>query len=552
MKKTLVLILILVGSIAAFLIVLPFLVNQYLNRNAERIVSNMITRTNDFAGHKVSFGDIHLDYDYRGTYLKMDSVDIRPGEELDPDKKIRFHLTFDEASLTGFRWVDFLFLNSIQLDSAYIENVVLETITPDLDEMQADQQPAGSDKGEDYQVIGLNHLRVNKVSFENRDSQTDSVRLSLTDLFVFADGFRLDREDRERSDALFSVESIEGYLANAQVHLNNSLNVVEARDLSFNTRDQRLIVEEISFLNKLRKYAYVNRFEKETNWMELTDARMQLDGMDFQAYFREGTISADTLRLEGLDLDVFRDKRKVEDTSKRPKMIHEILEGLPRKLHLPVIAFSDIRITYEERPETKAPTAGKIFFDRVEGEISGFSTVGETSAQTDTLRVSARGRLMGQGQIDLQADHLINDGKGTFFLKGSVGAMNLPLLNDMIMPATRVALKSGRLNDLFFDIRANDLEGTGQVIARYEDLEIEILDKNFKRNQNAFRRIGAFLANKVVIRTQNPKKSGDLSKGAVYFEREKHKFVFHYWWNLVLSGLKSTITGQTEEEMREK
>ncbi|SEJ17130.1 hypothetical protein SAMN05192553_102749 [Cyclobacterium xiamenense] len=552
MKKTLVLILILVGSIAALLTVLPFLVNQYLNRNAERIVSNMITRTNDFAGHEVSFGDIHLDYDYRGTYLKMDSVDIRPGEDLDPDKKIRFQLTFDEASLTGFRWVDFLFFNSIQLDSAYIENVVLETVTPDLEEMQAGQQPTTSDKGEDYQAIGLNHLRVNKVSFENRDSETDSVRLSLTDLFVFADGFRLDKEDRERPDALFSVESIEGYLANAQVHLNNSLNVVEARDLSFNTRDQRLIVEEISFRNKLRKYAYVNRFEKETNWMELTDARMQLDGMDFQAYFREGTISADTLRLEGLDLDVFRDKRKVEDTSKRPKMIHEILEGLPRKLHLPAIAFSDIRITYEERPETKAPTAGKIFFDQVEGEISGFSTVGETSAQTDTLRVSARGRLMGQGQIDLQADHLINDRKGTFFLKGSVGAMNLPMLNDMIMPATRVALKSGRLNDLFFDIRANDLEGTGQVIARYEDLEIEILDKNFKRNQNAFRRIGAFLANKVVIRTQNPKKSGDLSKGAVYFEREKHKFVFHYWWNLVLSGLKSTITGQTEEEMREK
>lgn len=552
MKKTLVLILILVVSIAALLTVLPFLVNQYLNRNAERIVSNMITRTNDFAGHEVSFGDIHLDYDYRGTYLKMDSVDIRPGEDLDPDKKIRFHLTFDEASLTGFRWVDFLFFNSIQLDSAYIENVVLETVTPDLEEMQAGQQPTTSDKGEDYQAIGLNHLRVNKVSFENRDSETDSVRLSLTDLFVFADGFRLDKEDRERPDALFSVESIEGYLANAQVHLNNSLNVVEARDLSFNTRDQRLIVEEISFRNKLRKYAYVNRFEKETNWMELTDARMQLDGMDFQAYFREGTISADTLRLEGLDLDVFRDKRKVEDTSKRPKMIHEILEGLPRKLHLPAIAFSDIRITYEERPETKAPTAGKIFFDQVEGEISGFSTVGETSAQTDTLRVSARGRLMGQGQIDLQADHLINDRKGTFFLKGSVGAMNLPMLNDMIMPATRVALKSGRLNDLFFDIRANDLEGTGQVIARYEDLEIEILDKNFKRNQNAFRRIGAFLANKVVIRTQNPKKSGDLSKGAVYFEREKHKFVFHYWWNLVLSGLKSTITGQTEEEMREK
>lgn len=552
MKKTLIPILVLVSSMIALLIALPFFINQYLNRHAERIVSNMITRTNDFAGHEVAFGDIHLDYDYRGTYLKMDSVDIRPGQDLDAENKIRFHLRFDEASFTGFRWIDFLFYNSIQLDSAYIENAVLETRTPDLEEMQASQEPSATGKGKDYQIIGLNHLRVNKVSFENRDGKTDSVRLSLTDLFVFADGFRFSKEDKENPDALFLVESIEGYMAGAQVHINDYLNVVEARDLSFNTRDQRLIVEEISFRNKLRKYAYVNRFEKETNWMELTNARMQLDGMDFHAYFREGRIAADTLLLEGPELDIFRDKRKVEDTSKRPKMIHEILEELPRELHLPTIAFSDIRITYEERPETNATTSGKIFFDRVEGEISGFSSMGATSAQTDTLRVSARGRLMGQGQIDLRADHLINDGKGTFFLKGSIGTMNLPVLNDMIMPATRIALKSGRLNDLAFDIRANDLEGTGQVIAKYEDLEIEILDKNYKRNQNMFRRIGAFLANKLVIPTQNPKKSGELSKGEVYFEREKHKFIFHYWWNLVLSGLKSTVTGQTEQEMREK
>ncbi|MDN3687220.1 DUF748 domain-containing protein [Cyclobacterium jeungdonense] len=552
MKKTLIISLVIAGIIFALFKLVPLLVNSYLNQNAERIVSNMITRTNDFAGHEVQFGNIQLDYDYRGTFLKMESVEISPGQDLNTENKIKFHLRFEEASLTGFQWIDFLFFNSIQLDSAYIENADLKTVTPDLEEIQEGQPATNPKEGKDYRLIGLNYLRVNGVSFENRDSKTDSIRLSMTDLFVFADGFSLSKEDKESSDALFSVKSIEGYLAETQLHVNNAINVIMARDISFNTTDRRMIVEQVSYKNKLDKYEFVNRYEKETNWMELSHARLQLDGMDFQSYFREGVILVDTMRLDGLELEVFRDKRKVEDTSRRPKMIHEILEELPRQVHLQTISLADITITYEERPDTKALAAGKIFFDQVSGEITGFTNIAEALSENDTLKVSAKGRLMGQGQIDLQANHLINSEMGTFFLQGKVGQMSLPTLNDMIMPATRIALKSGRLNDLYFNITADDIEGTGEVIAKYEDLEIEILDKNYQQNQNLLRKIGAFLANKVVIPTNNPDNSGNLSKGAVYFEREQHKFIFHYWWNLILSGLKSTITGQTAQEMKEK
>ncbi|MFO7825654.1 MAG: hypothetical protein R6V72_17075 [Cyclobacterium sp.] len=551
MKKPVILLLIFAGVLFALFQLLPLLVNNYLNNNAERIVRNMITRTNDFAGHEVHFGNIQLDYDYRGTFLKMESVDIMPGEGLEDVEKIKFHLSFEEASLTGFRWVDFLFFNSIKLDSAYIENVLLETVTPDWEELGKDELEGGNE-GKDYQNIGLNHLRVNQVSFENKDAATDSVRLSIKDLFVFADGFNLSREDKESPEALFSVDNIEGYMDEAQVHVNEYMNTISTKDLSFNTTDQRMVIEQVSFHNKLDKYEYINKFEKETNWMELSNARLQVEGMDFQEFFRKGRIMAASLHLDQMELEVFRDKRKPEDTTKRPKMVHEILGELPRQLDLKTISIDGAYIAYEERPDTKAPSAGKIFFDQVNGEITGFSNVKDESADNDTLKILAQGRLMGTGLIDMQANYLINDENGKFFMKGKVGGMVLAPLNDLIMPATRVALKSGRLNDLYFDIEADELEGTGEVIVKYEDLEIEILDKNFERDQNIFRKLGAFLANKVVIRSQNPNKSGNLSKGDVYFKRAQHKFIFHYWWNLVLSGLKSTLTGESEEEMREK
>ncbi|WP_146947865.1 hypothetical protein [Cyclobacterium qasimii] len=552
MKKPFIITFIIGLVLLGFFYLLPLLVNNYLNNNAERIVSNMIVRTSEFAGHEVNFGKIRLDYNYQGTFLKMDSVNIHPGQELMEEDKIKFNLTFKEASLTGFRWVDFLFYNSIKLDSAYIADVVLETVTPDLEEMTDNMGQENGNQGENYKKISINHFRINKASFENRDSETDSTRLLINDLFIFADGFSLSDQDLESQEALFSVNSIEGYLAEVELHVNDYINVVEANDLSFNTTEQKLSIEKAAFKNKLLKYSYINRFEKETNWMEFNNARLEISGMDFQSYFREGKIAADNVQLDHLELEVFRDKRKVEDTTKRPKMIHDIIKGLPKSIWLKSINFENTTITYQERPDTKAPSSGKIFFDQVNGEILGFTNYAEKLSLNDTLSIKAKGRLMGEGQIDMQADYLINDKEGKFLLEGTVGQMNLTSLNNMIMPATRVALKQGRLDNLYFNIVANDIEGTGDVIARYSDLQIEILDKDYKRNKNVFRDIGAFIANKLVIRTHNPQKSGDLQKGEVYFQRAEHKFIFHYWWNLVLSGLKSTITGDTEQDMREK
>ena len=181
MKKPVIITFIIGLVLLGFFYLLPVLVNNYLNKNAERIVSNMILRTSDFVGHEVNFGKIRLDYNYRGTFLKMDSVSIYPGKEI-------------------------------------------------TDKMGQDE---GS-QGENYRLIELNHFRVNKADFINKDSKSDSTRLLINDLFVFADGFSLSDEDIKSQEAIFSVDIIEGYLGEVQLHVNDYINVIQANDLSFN------------------------------------------------------------------------------------------------------------------------------------------------------------------------------------------------------------------------------------------------------------------------------------------------------------------------------
>lgn len=553
-KKQFFLLKIIILVVLVFFLVMkgiPYLINLYLNANAERIVSEMITRTSDFGGHEVHFGNIRLDYDYRGTFLHLTDVKINPGEEITGKDKIKLNLTFDEASLTGFSWANFLINNSISLDSAFIQNVKIESITPPLDSLDSEKQSRSEGGGKDYDQVSVNRIRVNKASFENKDSYTDSTRLSIIDLFVFGEAFLLTKEDLNDPDALFKAKNIEGYLDQAVLHLNGFRNAVLAKDFSFNTADKKVNIELVKFDNKLPKYDYADQFEKETDWVELEQASILFEGMDFQAYFRSGSVKAQKLLVDNMKLEVFRDKRKPEDLAKRPKMIHEILRSLPLKLDLQEVELRNGYVSYEERPENKSPRAGTIFFDGIDAKLVGVTNSSERLEKNDEMVLEAKSRLMGKGLIDIKVTYFLNDTTGKFLMEGNIGRMDLVNLNRIIEPSTKVSLKNGILNSLFFDVVANDIEGTGDVIVKYEDLEIEILDKNFGYDQNVFQRIGSFLANKLIIKSENPE-DGELKKGEVYYPRDQHKFIFKYWWELVLSGLKSTITGDTEEDLRRK
>lgn len=552
LKKLLRILFILVALVGILYLSLPSLINKYLNQNAEKIVSDMITRTGEFAGHEVHFGDISLDYDFTGTFLRLKDIQISPGEALSGKDKIRFNLSISEANLTGFIWVDFLFSNTIRLDSAYLENMFLESITPPLDSLNLSQDEQIPQEGNDYDLIAVNHIRMNQLSFNNRDSYTDSTRLSMKDLFVFAENFELTKEMLADPDGLFKIDHIQGYMAEASIHFNAYRNSITAENLSFDTADEKLSVGNVVLRNKLEKYEYIRQFSKETNWMEVHQGKLVVSGMDFQQYFLAGVIEAQHMLVEGIDLEVFRDKRMPDDTENRPKMIHEIIADLPTRIYIDTITVEEMKVTYEERPDNAAPRSGSIFLDRIGATITPFTNFEEKLAENDALKIKAKGRIMGTGNISVDVVYFVKDKGGKFTLRGNIGPMDLTVVNDMIAPATKVALKQGKINEVFFNITANDFDGTGEVIAKYENLEIEILDKNFGRDQNIIQKLGSFLANKLVIKSQNPNKRGELKKGAVYERRNETKFIFHYWWHLLLSGLKSTITGDSEADLREK
>jgi len=526
---------------------LPLAINTYLNNNAERIVTDMIIRTPDFGDHTVEFGHILFDFNFRGTFLELGDIRITPNENI-PEDKIKIDLLLQNAYLTGFSWASYYLDNSIILDSAYLENVRVETKTPPFDSLIMAQEIER--EGRNYDMISVRRVRFNRLTYSNLDSYNDSIRMSINDLTVSGNHFELSGADIDDPNALFKVGLVEGYMDKASYHFNEYRNAFYFRDLSFNTEEHHLFIGGMELDNKMERYEYINQFAYETDWIELDQGELDIQGFNFDTFFRKGVVQAELINAKDLIIQIFRDKRKLEDKERRPEVVQSRIMGIPKDVIINELRLENGYIGYEERPDTDAPRAGAIHFDEINGSISNITNIASRIGDNNIMEVKATGKIMGQGKMDMTVLFTLDDPDGGFHMRGSVGSMSLDALNDMIGPETRIGINAGQLDNLFFNIYANNYEGTGDLIMKYRDLKIKILDKNYQDNQNIFRRAGAFLANTFVVQNNNPKKNGELSEGKVYYKRDPSKFIFNYWWELLLSGMMSTLSGDTEADMR--
>jgi hypothetical protein len=539
------------GVAILFLVILimrgiPFLINLYLNDNAERIVSNMITRTSGFGDHQVKFGEINLDYNYSGTFLNIADISVEPSEAID-ERKVRISLKAKRLNISGFSWSSYFLSNSISINSAVLDDIIIFSVIPPLDSLLKVEDAPQLKENRDYDYITVGHFELNNFTVKAKDYLYDSLRFSMDNLSVLADNFQLRKEDLHNPKSLFNVDQVEGHLDRFELHFDEYRQYVLIQDIELDMKKENLLFGSFDLLHKQGKYEYTGQMEYRKGYLTIHDAQVEAKGVDYNLYLNQGILVVDTLITQNLRLESFADLRKKEDMERRPMMINEAVNNLTEPIHIRFAQIRDSHIQIEERPDNQAPVAGSMFFSEVNANISNISNYKDIRGENDVLEIDASGRLMGQGLVKLNVTYALDNDEGRFRLKGSMGPMDLTLLNSMIEPEAKISLKTGKLNRVDFNILGNNEWGEGDLIVRYENLEIELLNQDFEKDRNLFRRIGTFLANKVVIKSANPKNNGELREGKVYFERVRNKSMFNYWWMMILSGLKSTITGDDPE-----
>ncbi|RAI83932.1 AsmA family protein [Algoriphagus yeomjeoni] len=360
--------------------------------------------------------------------------------------------------------------------------------------------------------------------------------------------FDLMNNNAELSPQFLLEKDLSLSLSNYQVYTNDSMNKLSIGKIRY--LDNTIVIDSVYFQPAFGRYDFLRRKGYQDNAIDAFVQEIRLEDIDFDTYFINKNLKAHALRINGLELDIFRDKRIPLKEGVSKPMPQELMQNAPFDLALDSVLVNNGLIRYQEFAP-KAMLPGSIQFEEVNGSIAPFAM--RKSSEEFPLKssmLSVTSELMGDGDVKLNAT-MFFDAPYPMDVDVEMGEFDLSLLNTMLANNVFIKVVDGQVTDGKWNFRMDDDVARGEMNFRYEDLKLQFLDSLTLERGTGKLGIMTFMAN-IFTKSSNPRKFFNRRvTSRVYFERDKSKFIFGGWWRATFSGLKGAIgLGQPKEPRR--
>ena len=256
----------------------------------------------------------------------------------------------------------------------------------------------------------------------------------------------------------------------------------------------------------------------------------------------------DSIQVHGLNLQIYKDKRKPFNKNKRPKIPHIFLKKMEFPLYLQKVNIDSSRIVYEERVNDKNEyKIMKITLDQTYAKITNITSI--EKFREKPLKMNITSKFMDKADLDVSIELPLKDYHDTFYFNGVLGPSQFSDFDKVIYPALGMKISKGNLDRLKFSASANSESSEGKMIMLYHGMEAKVIkQKSSKKNKFV-----SWIVRGVTYES-NPRKGKHLKEIYMHTDRVVYKGFINYIWKTLQSGIIGTITpiGRTTEEERKK
>lgn len=282
----------------------------------------------------------------------------------------------------------------------------------------------------------------------------------------------------------------------------------------------------------------------ESDWIVGSSSELIFDDIDFRGLLFEKRISLQKLSVMDFDIFVYRDKR-LPDPVEYKSLPHAHITRSPWQLEIDTVFVKTKKITYTERND-KSPNLARLYFNNVNAYVFNIYSDSVRIADNPPLRLLATGDIMQNGFFETEVEFETLDTLGRYEMKGTIGNMDLTQLNPILENSALVSVVSGYNNNLEFDFAANNEYALGEMKFYYDDLKINVLNRDIQPKG-----LGAgfktFFANTFIVNKRNPHFLF-VRQGDIYFERDEERSIINYWAKALLSGVVTSIGARNNKK----
>ncbi|MBK6265368.1 hypothetical protein JKA74_09985 [Marivirga sp. S37H4] len=314
-----------------------------------------------------------------------------------------------------------------------------------------------------------------------------------------------------------------------------------ADSYAFSYPNATLSASGIALKSRYDRFKFSQHIKYQTDWFDLKLASVNFSGINLDKLVNK-ELHIQKASINDGKFTVLRDLNVPLDTTKYVPLPQEALQKLKIPLQIDTVSVS-AHINIYIVPKDGGGL-GFVSFDELTGTIFGLRS---RPASGQPIELFARGKLNKMGEFQAKAEFPFPSQKSKFTLSGSVGPMDISTLNEMLVPIAAVEVRSGENEQLNFELSGNNEYAEGNMIFRYNNLKVNILDRHTYQSSGLSNSLRTFFANSFVVRGKNPNLF-KLNEGKIFFERNKSRSIFNYWSKSLLSGAVSSIGISNNEE----
>lgn len=337
---------------------------------------------------------------------------------------------------------------------------------------------------------------------------------------------------------LFEADTVSFTMNRFSYTTSDSLYTFEVGKMEISYIDSLLWVDSVKVLPNYSKQRFAEIAGKQTDRFDIYAGNLLFRKIDLRRLFEHHSLISSVLDISDLSLTAFRDKND-ERMYATPESVQHLILNAQVYLKIDTITVDRSFIAYEEiAPGKKTP--GRITFNDINAIFTGITNDSTLIAAGRDLVFKADCNLMDEGKVYATYVFPMNTDKMVFTCDGFITNMSLTALNKMVVPTVGVSIEEGHLDTLKFNFRAGETSSEGTMKFLYHDLKLQVPDIKGE-NKKLKDQLMVFAANTFVLKDSNPKGNNDPRIVEMQFERNKQRFMFHYTWKTILSGIKETV-----------
>lgn len=372
----------------------------------------------------------------------------------------------------------------------------------------------------------------------------DDLNITLVDLLIDATSF-------EDSTRLYLLKDVLLNLKNYNYKTPDSMYNIKLDELDFKASTGLLNINKFALepLYDEMKFGQVAGYARDRFNISMND--ISLNGINLPLYISKQELRAKEMAIANGFVSVFNNNSlpNREKESRIGKYPQQLLQKLAAPILVDKILLKDVDVSYALYNK-ESDQRGKISFEKTSGTISNATNIDKIKAVKPVMEANLTSYLMGQGKLDVDFKFNLAANTGDFSYSGELQNFNARVLNQITKPLGLVRINRGNVDKLKFNFKADDFGSKGTVDFSYFDLSVALMKNDPTKDHLVKRGLISFLANALVINSENPGPDGKFISAKVNYLRPENTSFFSMIWKTLFIGVKYSV-GITEEKQTE-